>query len=141
MSSFKMRTRPKKPTQPQTITFEVGSCVTLEYLLEHVEKFKAENPDRSPKEIMLEIEETDWHDRRANILLSVPPQSQKSYEAKVEAYKLDVKAYKSWQKGHEKEIDLWKVAEKKKAAKRKLKWTQKRLNKELAAVEVKLGKA
>ncbi len=140
MSKFKMRPRPKKPTEPRTITFEVGCYVTLGYMLECIEKFKTENPDRSEREIMLTIDDTNWGENNT-IVLSAPPQSQRDYEAKLEAYKLDLKAYKSWQKSHEKEINKWKLAEKKKAAKRKLKRSQDRLVKELAVVEAKLEKA
>ncbi len=139
MSSFKMRPRPKKPTEPRTETFEVGCHVTLGYLLECVEKFKTENPDRSDREIMLCTEETDWHGW--TIMLEVPPQSQREYEAKLQAYKIEVKAYKMWQGKHEVEIDKHKIKEKKAAAKRKLKRTQERLAKEMAAIEAKLEKA
>jgi hypothetical protein len=139
MSRFKMRPRPKKPTEPRTITFEVGCYVTLGYMLECVEKFKAENPDRSEREIMLAIEDTSWGEDNT-IVLNAPPQSQRDYEAKLEEYKLELKAYKSWQKSHEKEIDKWKAAEKKRAAKRKLTRTLERLNNEIEKVEAKLVK-
>jgi hypothetical protein len=138
--AFKMRARPKKPTQPRTITFEVGCYVTLGYFNECVEKFKTENPDRSEREIMLAIEDTDW-DHNTAIVLSAPPQSQRDYEAKVDAYKIELKAYKMWQGSHEVEIDKHKVKEKKAAKKRKLKRTQERLVKEMAAIEAKLEKA
>jgi hypothetical protein len=135
-----MRPRPKKPSEPATITFEVGCYVTLGYMLECIEKFKVENPDRSEREIMLAIEDTNWGENNT-IVLSAPPQSHAAYEVDLAAYKLDLKAYQSWQKSHEKEIDKWKVAEKKKVAKRKLKRTQERLTKEMAAIEAKLEKA
>ncbi len=139
MSSFKMRNRPKKPTEPKTISFEVGKYVALEYLLECVEKFKEEHPDRNPKEILVTVEETAW--AGMSVFLEAPPRSQREYEAKQEAYKLELKAYKSWQDGHAPEIQKHKAVKKKATAKTKLKRTQERLNKELAAVEVKLGKA
>jgi hypothetical protein len=140
MAAFKMRPRPRKPTEPQTITFEVGGFVTLGYFLECVEQFKTENPDRSPREIMLNIEEKDWGCPRWTIVLEAPPQSQAAYEKKLEEYKIEFKAYKMWQKAHEKEIDKHKIKAKKATAKRKLKRTQERLKKEMAAIEAKLEK-
>ncbi len=57
MAEFKMRNRPKKPTAPKHITFEVGDDVTFGYMLECIEKFKSENPDRNPRDMMVEVDE------------------------------------------------------------------------------------
>jgi hypothetical protein len=140
-SKFKMRPRPKKPSEPRTITFQVGSYVTLGYMNECVEKFKAENPDRSEREIMLSVETMECWREDYTIILSAPPQSQRNYEAKLNEYKLELKAYKSWQKAHEKEIDKHKIKEKKAAAKRRLNRTLERLSKEIEKVEAKLVKS
>jgi hypothetical protein len=139
MTTFKMRNRPKKPIEPRTISFEVGCMVTLGYFQECVEKFKTENPDRSEREIMVVIEDTDWGHNNS-IHLSAPPESQRDYETKKEEYKLELKAYKMWQGAHEKEIDIHKVKQKKRAARTKLLRSQERLNKELAKVQAKLEK-
>ena len=140
MSKFVMKNRPKKPSEPRTITMEVGNYTTLGYFLECVEKFKTENPDRSEREIMLSIEDTDWGDRET-ITLNVGPEGQKEYEAKKEKYLLDFGIYRTWMHTHKKEIAKWKAAEKNRVAKRKLVRTQDRLTKELAGVKAKLEKA
>jgi hypothetical protein len=139
MSKFKMRTRPKKPSEPASVSYEVGDHVSVGYLLECIEKFKAENPGRSEREITLEIEH-EWHDGYG-IYLVAPPETYRAYEKKLAEYKLDLKAYQSWQKAHPKEIEKHKAAQKKATAKRKLARTKDRLVKEMAAVEAKLEKA
>jgi hypothetical protein len=139
MSSFKMRPRPKKPTEPRPISYEIGDSVTVGYLLECVEKLKLENPDRSDNQIRLQIEH-EWHDGYG-IYLVAPPVAYRVYEEKLAAYKLDLKAYQSWQKAHPKEIEKEKAKQKKATAKRKLKRIEDRLNKELDAVKAKLEKA
>ncbi len=139
MSKFKMRPRPKKPTKPRHVTFEVGAHVTLGYLHECVEKFKTENPGRSEQEIILSIEEGDYS--CYSIYLNAPPESHRGYEKKLEAYQIELKSYKMWQGKYEVEIGRCRAAEKKKVAKRKLKRTEDRLIKEMAAVKAKLEKA
>jgi hypothetical protein len=138
MSKFVMKNRPKKPTEPRTIYFEVGDYVTLGYFTECVEKFKAENPDRSPKQIMLSVEEG----YEGYVLqLEATPQSQMDYEATLQTYKVELQAYESWRVKHKKEIEKWKAAGKKVIAKRKLEKRMVRLAKELEEVEAKLVKA
>jgi hypothetical protein len=139
MSKFVMKKRPKKPTKPRTISYEVGNYVTLGYMKECIEKFKTENPDRSEREIMLNIEETYWGG--FTICLEAPPESQRGYEAKLEEYKIQLKEYKVWQEAHPEQITKYRENQKKKAAKTKLERTKERLAKEMAAVEAKLEKA
>ncbi len=139
MSKFEMRPRPKRPTLPRHVTFEVGGYVTLGYLHECVEKFKTENPGRSEQEIMLSIENEDYCDSR--IYLNAPPESHRGYEKKLEAYQIELKSYKMWKGKYEVEIGKCKAVEKKKVAKRKLKRTEDRLIKEMEAVKAKLEKA
>ncbi len=145
MSKFEMRPRPRKPTQPKHVTFEVGSRVTLGYLHECVEKFKTENPGRSEQEIMLSIEQEGYSCDSIysydSIYLNAPPESHRGYEKKLEAYQIELKSYKMWQGKYEVEIGRCRAAEKKKVAKRKLKRTEDRLIKEMAAVKAKLEKA
>ena len=74
------------------------------------------------------------------IFLTVPPPSQKDYEKKHLAYKINLKAYKAWQGANKTQIDKHKVAEKKARAKRKLRRSMERLTKELEGVEAKLAK-
>ena len=137
MSKFVMKQRPKKPTEPRTVRYEVGNYVTLGYMQECIEKFKTENPDRSEREIMLNVEETYWHGG-FSIYLEAPPQSQRDYEAKLEAYKIELKQYKGWQQAHTEQITKYRENKKKRAAKTKLQRTKERLEKEMAAVEAKL---
>lgn len=138
MSKFVMQHKPKRPSEPRTVNMEIGGYVTLGYLLECVEKFKVENPDRSEREIMFSVEDNTWDGN--TIYINAPPQTMKAYEAQMQTYKVDLKAYQMWQKKHPKEIAKRKEAEKKKVLKRKLLRRMERLTKELEGVESKLCK-
>ena len=136
MATFKMRNRPKKPTEPEHVSFEVGNYVTVGYMLECIEKFKTENPDRTPRDMMVEGESCEYEGTR--VFLTAPPQSQTSYEATLMTYKVELKAYQMWQQKHKKEIEKAKVVKKKETAARKLERTQVRLKKELEEVEKRI---
>ena len=138
MAKFKMKNRPKKPTDPQHVTFEVGNYVTLEYMLGCVEKFKIENPDHNPRDIMIEAESCSYEGTR--IFLTALPPSQKEYKLKHLAYKIELKAYTVWQQKHKKEIEKAKAVKKKKTATRKLERIKIRLEKETTEVNHKLAK-
>ncbi len=138
MSKFVMKNRPKKPTEPTHVNYEVGNYVSVGYMLECIEKFKIENPDHTPRDMTVEAESCTYEGTR--MFLTGPPPSQKDYEAKHLTYKIELKAYQMWQKKHKKEIEKHKAAKKKATAKRKLENTMVRLNKELEAVESKLAK-
>ncbi len=139
MSKFVMKNRPKKPTEPRSVQYEVGNLVSLGYLNECVEKFKTENPGLIESGISLEVEQNwfeGWY-----IFLTAPPESYNIYEKKLMAYKVELKAYQMWQKKHKTQIVKAKATEKKATAKRKLMRTMERLNKELEATESKLAKS
>ena len=138
MAKFEMKTRPKKPTQPSHESFELGNYVSMAYMLECIEKFKNENPDHTPSDMMVEAYDDDYDGPR--MLLTSPPPSQKEYEAKHQAYKLALKTYQMWQKANKPQIDKHKAAEKKATAKRKLLRRMESLTKELEGVEGKLAK-
>lgn len=139
MSKFVMKNRPKKPTEPWHVSFEIGNYVTLGRVLECIEKFKEENPNCIDREIMLEAEYTNYDG--VVMLITAPPTSQCIYEANLQKYKVELNAYQIWQKKHKKEIEKHKAAEKKATAKRKLENTMVRLAKELEDTETKLRKA
>ena len=138
MSKFVMKIRPKKPTQPQESTKDVGNYVTFGYLLECVEKFKIENPGRTNREIMIETMDCEY--TGARIFLTAPPRSFSLYEADLETYKIELKSYKAWQVQYKTQIAKHKAAEKKATAKRKLLRRMESLTKELEGVEGKLAK-
>jgi uncharacterized protein YdiU (UPF0061 family) len=137
MSKFKMRNRPKKPSEPSRVTFEVGDWVSVGYMLECIEKFQAENPGSTTREMMVETEQRDYHEMV--IVLTAPAQSQQDYEADLQSYKIDHKAYKAWQEKHKVEIAKAKVVAKEKRAQTKLETTRARLLAELEKVENKLS--
>ncbi len=139
MAKFKMKNRPKKPTPPEHVSFEVGNYVTVGWMLECIEKFKIEHPDRTPREMMVETESCDYEGTR--MFLTAPPQSQTTYEAMLMTYKVELKAYQMWQQKHKKEIEKAKAVKKKETVKRKLERTKERLEKEMTEVNHKLAKA
>ena len=138
MAKFKTKNRPKKPTEPEHVSFEVGNYVTVGYLLECIEKFKIENPDHTPRDMMMEAESCSYEETR--MFLTAPPPSQKEYELKHLAYKIKLKAYKVWQQKHKKEIEKAKAVKKKETAVHKLERTKTRLEKEMTEVNHKLAK-
>ena len=95
MAKFKKRNRPKKPTEPQHVSYKVGNYVTVGYLLECIEKFKAENPDPTDREMMVEAEHCDY--TGSTMFLTAPAPSWTAYEASLQTYKIELKAYKAWQ--------------------------------------------
>lgn len=138
MSKFVMKTRPKKPTQPTSVQYEVGECVSLAYLNECVEKFKTENPGLIKSSINVEVEENwseGWY-----IFLTAPPESYNIYLTKLNQYNITLKEYKEWQKKNKKSIETHKARNKTATAKRKLERTRERLMKEMKGVESKLAK-
>ncbi|KKL23674.1 hypothetical protein LCGC14_2422990, partial [marine sediment metagenome] len=136
MAKFKMKNRPKKPTDPQHVSFEVGNYVTVGYMLECIEKFKTEHPDRTPREMMVEGESCEYEGTR--MFLTAPPQSQTTYAGMLQLYKVELKAYQMWQQKHKREIEKAKVVKKKETAMRKLERTKLRLEKEMTEVNHKL---
>ena len=138
MSKFVIKNRPKKPAEPQYVNYNVGNYVTVGYVLECIEKFKAENPDLTTRELTLEARDDDY--LGSHMFLTAPPQSHKNYEIKMETYKTELRAYKAWQGQYKTQIEKHKAAEKKATAKRKLLRRMESLTKELEGVESKLAK-
>ena len=138
MVKFKMKNRPKKPTKPREVNYKVGNYVTVEYLLECIEKFKAENPDPTDREMMVEAEHCDY--TKSTMFLTAPAPSWTAYEASLQTYKIELKAYKAWQAQNKKAIEKTKVVKKKQIAKRKLLRRMERLTKELEETKYKLAK-
>ena len=112
--------------------------MTVGHMLECIEKFKTENPDRTPKEMMVEGEYCEYDGTR--MFLTASPQSQIFYEAELMTYKVELKAYQMWQQKHKKEIEKAKAVKKKETAMRKLERTKERLEKEMTEVNHKLAK-
>ena len=139
MSKFEMKSRPKKPTEPQHINYKVGNYVTVGYMLECIEKFKTENPDHTPRDMMVEAYDDSYDG--TYMVLTGPPPSQSDYVKKHLAYKIELKAYQMWQKANKPQIDKHKAVKKKATAKRKLLHSMERLTKELETVEAKLAKS
>ena len=138
MSEFKLRNKPKTPTMPKSIEYDVGDYIGFADMVRLMEEFKEEHSDRHPEDMYVQVDALDYS---SCIMLCAPPESQKDYEAKLEAYKMDLKSYKRWQATHKKEIEKAKVKKKKDVAKRKLERTKKRLSKEMDDVVAKLEKA
>ena len=138
MAKFKMMSRPKKPTEPIHISYELGNYMSIGYVLECIEKFKIENPDHTPIDMQMEAEYDSYDGTR--IYLTSPPPSQKDYEKKHLAYKIELKAYQMWQKKNKKDIEKAKAVKKKETAERKLKLTIERLEKDMSTAKAKLAK-
>ena len=138
MAKFVMKTRPKKPTKPQHVNYKVGYYVSVGYMLECIEKFKTENPDHTPRDMMVEVYD-DSYDGTYMVLTGLPP-SQGDYEKKHQTYKIELKAYQMWQNKNKTQIEKHKASEKKARAKRKLERTKTRLEKEMTEVNHKLAK-
>ena len=134
MSEFKMRTRPKKPSEPETVYFNVGCYVTLAYLNECVRKF-IDNNGLDERDVMVEADEgCDGY----TIELHSVPASMVEYEVLVDLYKVELASYKRWAAAHTKEIEKHKEEMKVVRKRNKLERTRDRLTAELAAVEGKL---
>ena len=100
MSKFVMKNRPKKPTEPRHVNYEMGNYLSLEYMQECIDAFKKENPEVDSKDITIEAKENEYNS--AVIYLTAPPESRTLYDAKLQTYRIELKAYKVWQEKHKK---------------------------------------
>ena len=114
MAQFEMRKRPKKPSEPATVSKELGYIMSFGDLKENIDKFAEENDVKSLNRI--EIWSGGSYYDEATIIIQASTGSLADYELKMSDYRKELKSYKSWQLRHKKQIEIH-TAENKKAIK------------------------
>jgi hypothetical protein len=130
--------RPKKPSQDGSLELQLFNGMSVKEFNEQVEIFMKKNTHLVLDDIAVEWEYDEGY---VDLSLVAAGKPYAQYQKEVKQYKKELKAYNLWRVNSADEIAAFKASEKKRIAKDKLKRTQDRLAKELAAVEAKLEKA